>query len=130
VFGSENVQIVVFDDFKSNTAEVYRKTCGFLGVEEDFQPQFKIINPRKRIIGHRLHRFIVDPPETAKSISGVLIPYRPRKKLLEIIKYFNTRYKAHGTLDLELKRKLQVEFAWEIEQLSKLIDRDLSMWMQ
>ena len=44
VFGRDRVHIILFDDFKSDTAAVYRDTLRFLGVDTGFQPDFEVHN--------------------------------------------------------------------------------------
>jgi len=44
-FGREKVHIIIFDDFVSQTAEVYRETLRFLMVNPDFQTHFQKTNP-------------------------------------------------------------------------------------
>jgi len=38
VFGRDRVQVIIYDDFSSNTAEVYRKTLEFLGAATNVAP--------------------------------------------------------------------------------------------
>jgi len=129
-FGWENVHIIIFDDFTSDTADVYRDTLRFLDVDPDFQPEFRKVNtgsyPRSRI----LHNFLVNPPEVIRSFVKAVVPFPLRLRLAMSLKHFNTNYGPRPPLTPELKKKLQAEFLPEVERLSELLDRDLTHWCQ
>ena len=47
-FGSEQVHIIIFDDFKRDVPQTYRTALGFLGVDESFRPPtFEPVNRNK-----------------------------------------------------------------------------------
>jgi hypothetical protein len=62
VFGWQQVQVILFDDFTNDTARVYRETCAFLGVSLDFQPEFPIINASKRVRSRTIRNVLSSPP--------------------------------------------------------------------
>jgi len=128
VFGRENVHVIIFDDFKSDTPRIYRDTCQFLGVDPDFQPEFQVINLNKRIYSFTLHKFLQNPPRTIVSLSRRLVPRPLRHGLIRGLNRVNIRYAPRPRMDPELRRRLQAEFAPEVERLSKLLDRDLTYW--
>jgi hypothetical protein len=125
-FGWENVHFIIFDDFRSDTVEVYKKTLRFLGVDEDFQPALRIVNPNKRVRSKTLQ----NPPQIAKGFGKVLTPRPIRSILLKGLKRYNTKYVPRPPMDPELRRRLQAEFVSEVEQLSELLSRDLTHWSQ
>lgn len=128
IFGRENVCVVIYDDFKNEPAKVYGETLRFLGVSEDFYPEFKVINPNKRVRSHRVRNFLQNPPVITKSIGKILIPYRVRQRLVEKFKSLNIKYVPRSSMKHELREKLQAEFMPEIERLSELLGRDLTHW--
>jgi hypothetical protein len=128
IFGRENVCIVIYDDFKNETAKVYGETLRFLGVSEDFYPEFKVINPNKRVRSYALRDFLQNPPRVAKLLGKALVPENARQRLFKNLKFLNIKYEARPPMDSELRRMLQAEFASEIERLSELLGRDLTRW--
>lgn len=129
IFGWDNVHIIIFDDFKNDTAGVYRKTLRFLGVQEDSQTTFKTINPNKRVRNNALQEFLQKPPEPVRILARTLLPRRRlRFSLVQALSASNTRYEQRSEMDPELRRHLQNEFAPEVERLGNLIGRDLSHW--
>jgi hypothetical protein len=129
VFGRENVHVIVYDDLVKDTCGVYRKVVGFLGVGLDFQPRtFPIINANKRVRNRQLYKFLTRPPEVARNLSRVLLPRPLRLLLAAALRRLNTVYEERPPMSLELRSRLQAEFRPEVEELSNLLDRDLSAW--
>ncbi len=129
VFGRENVHIIIYDDFKNNTATVYKETLRFLGVDEDFTPDLKVINPSKIVISGFLRDFLQMPPDFARLLVKIFIPFRGvRQRIIERLKRWNTVYKPRPPMNPELRKRLILEFEPEISELGRLIGRDLSMW--
>jgi len=79
VFGRENVHIIVFDDFVSDTPRVYSETLRFLDVNTDFQPHFKIVNLNRSAQIKRLNDFLRHPSRVAQAVSHILLPNRLRE---------------------------------------------------
>ena len=129
IYEKENIHIIIYDDLKRDTEEVYKKTLHFLDVNEGFLPELKIINPNKRARTKILRKLYSDQPLLTKSVGKILIPSAFRTKLLRALKKINTKYLPRPPMDAELRKKLQAEFAPEVENLSKLLGRDLTHWV-
>jgi hypothetical protein len=84
VFRPDRLKIILYDDFKSDTARVYRETLEFLGLEAGFRPEFPVINARKIV------------PAIAADPAFI--------------------------------RRLKRRFGPEIDELGRLIGRDLAGW--
>ncbi|NIO21883.1 MAG: hypothetical protein GTN76_14420, partial [Candidatus Aenigmarchaeota archaeon] len=54
VFDDEKIHVIIYDDLKEDPASVYKRTLQFLKVSLNFQPEFQIINPNRRIISLKL----------------------------------------------------------------------------
>jgi hypothetical protein len=128
VFGRENVFVIIFEDFKDKTAEVYKETLSFLRVNEDFQPAFRIVNPNKRIRSKFLRNLLINPPQMAQSFAKVLLPHKLRRVLVEALWSYSTILEPRPPIDSVLRKSLQAEFASEVESLSDLLGRDLTHW--
>ena len=129
-FGRENVHIIIFDDFTSDTANVYRDTLRFLGVDPNFQPEFRKVNINRRVRSRILNNFLFNPPEVIRSFIKAVVPFPLLLRLGRSLKRLNTNYGPRQPLAPKLKKKLQTEFLPEVEQLSKLLGRDLTHWCQ
>lgn len=128
VFGSENVHVIIYDDFKGNVASTYRECLRFLGVTEDFLPEFKAINPNKRVRSNALRNLLQNPPQIVKSFGRLFVSGPVHQKLIKNLTSFNRKYESRPPMDSGLRSKLQVEFAPEVERLSRLVKRDLTHW--
>jgi hypothetical protein len=130
VFGGDNVHIIIFDDFKRDVAGVYKGMLRFLDVEETFQPaKFEIINSNKRRRNERLRQVMVNPDVVATARR--LIPSRVvRQRIASKLMFLIVKQEPRSPLDLPLRHQLQQELLPDVEQLSKLLDRDLTHWCQ
>lgn len=128
IFGKEKVHIIIFDDFKNNTDGIYKETLRFLGVDENFQPNFRVINSNKRIRSKVLRELIQNPPQIVRGLVKILIPHQVRHKIRESIIRLNIRNENRYPMDPKLRRALQAEFVQETKQLSILLGRDLTCW--
>jgi hypothetical protein len=125
-FGADHVRVIIFDDFKSELARVYRETCEFLCVSTQFVPEFNILNPNKSVRSRTVRDFMRDLSPTALEIGRALIPSNVRNRLRRL----NMRYERRPPMPAELRRRLNKEFAGEVKQLGQLIGRDLSAWCE
>ena len=130
VFGRENVKIILFDDFKKNSALEYEKTLDFLGVGSHREVDFRIANRNKVVRSRFLMKKIFMPPKPVYRLL-MLLPDKPRTLFLEkICVRLNTKMEPRQELDPALKKSLVHEYIPEVKKLSHLIGRDLGHWMQ
>jgi len=125
IFGRDRVHVIIYDDLKQDTAAVYAKTLRYLKMGEEFRPDFVVVNPNKR------HRsvFIQRPPALALRLAKAIMPKHIRRKLKTGLENLNTVEESRRPLDRELRVRLQAEFSPDVQRLSRLLDRDLSIWM-
>lgn len=128
VFGREKVHVILYDDFKRDTAKVYQDTLVFLSVDPSFHPIFQVINPNKTLRNRRLQEFLVAPPSALTRVYRKVIPVSLQGRLLKRLKRLNTQHTSRAALDPVLRQRLQVEFQPEVQQLSDILGRDLSSW--
>lgn len=128
VFGRKNVYITIVDDWKRDTAKVFRETLRFLGLTPEFQPVFQGTNQNRRRRSKTLQDFFRNPPRLVRWLSNIAIPPPQRHQLFVSLSHLNTAHKPRSRMDTALRRRLQAEFAPEVEQLSELLNRDLTHW--
>jgi hypothetical protein len=126
-FGRENVHIIIYDDLQQDLAGVYGKTLQFLNVDTNYFPDFRVINPNRRVRAKALRHFIVNPPRVVRWLAGS-VPHRLQRFVVERLTRLSIKYEARPPMDSELRRSLQVECAPEVERLSELLGRDLTLW--
>lgn len=126
--GRDRVHVIVYDDFKADTAAAVRDTFRFLGVDDAFRPSLEIANPSKVARSRVLQRVLSSPPGWMRSAARRVLPRTTRKRLYRGAMRFNARAQARQAMDPELRARLTAELAPEVERLGALIGRDLSHW--
>ena len=129
VFGREKVHIIIFDDFKRDTARIFCETLEFLDVDSSFRPEFPIINRNKTFRHLSLQKFFISPPTLLTSFLNTITPHPFQGRVfVRLMKMINTRYINRPPLDPAVRRRLQAEFQPEVQRLAELLGRDLSSW--
>ena len=123
-FGRDNVHVIIFDDFKADTARTYHRVLEFLDVDPTATVDFKIANPNKRVRSRLLQRLVYKNRLARSYRLQRLVPAPLRNALRRL----NTRYEPRRPMDEELRRQLSAEFAPEVRRLSELLGRDLTHW--
>ena len=133
VFGREQIHVIVYDDFCADPARTYREALRFLGASEDFGPtDFQVVNATKTVRSRFLRAVLGDP--TLRRVAVAARRRLPARfcRVLERIESrlwdSNTRAARRPQISPELRHRLQVEFAPEVERLSGVLGRDLTHW--
>lgn len=127
VFGRDKIKVIIFDEFKLQTPEVYRETCRFLGVDPEFNPVIRVINGNKGVRSVT-YRNLIFRPSLLRTVARRVIPDVPRRRLIRTLERVNLKYEPRRPMNPELRERLKAEFKPEVERLSKLLDRDLTYW--
>jgi hypothetical protein len=129
-FGRNQVHVIVYDDLKRDPQRVYRETLDFLDVAPDFHTDLPVINPNKRIRSMHLRNLLHRPPRLLNRLCRTIIPSADtRKSLLASLDRWNVGFRPRPPMDEKLRRRLQEEFAPDVERLGALLGRDLSFWL-
>jgi len=133
VFGREQVQVVLYDDFAADTAAVYRRMLDFLGVAPIRMPEgFPVINGNHRVRSPLLRNLMSDP--LVRGTAVALRSWMPRRLFTTLQRFesrlmqMNFRPATRPPMDEELRRRLKQDFVPEVERLGELLGRDLSHW--
>lgn len=135
MFGKKNIHIIIFEEFRSNTPEVYKNLLKFLGVDSNFTLDFKKINSKKIKNSSVTMRFPL-----VHSIYRDVEFYQDRINSLRFFWRFRLGDKAVKLLkkvDLPGKDKppskkairiIMKNVYSDIRKLEKIINKDLSHW--
>ena len=130
VFGRENVGIVFYDDFIANTKEIVTGVFQFLDVPDRIEIEYGIINPNKQIKLFYLHRLLKNPPLKLKKIIRIIFPSKKvRHAIMAKLFKSNIRIKKRDKINQKLNARLKNLLKNDIYLLSKLVNRDLSKWV-
>lgn len=129
-FGKDAVHVILFEDLKQNNAKVYEDLVTFLGVDPHFRPEFRFINPSKRVRSVMLRNWMRRPNFFLKLAIRALIPNaRWRKQLGERVSQWNVGFGPVEPMNPRLRRELQAHFTPEVDRLGNLLGRDLRHWV-
>ena len=121
VFGKEHVKLLMYDDLKLNVTSLLSSVFQFLSldnVQVDTTVRNKFKAPSNSIIS-ALYRF-----KFLRSSVNFLVPSR----LLRSLKNLLFKESSKPKIDKEVFRKLALLYNNDIDQLSKLLNKDLSQW--
>ncbi|NLF31866.1 MAG: sulfotransferase domain-containing protein [Planctomycetes bacterium] len=128
-FGRERTKVILFDDFRRDTAGACREVFAFLGVDAAFEPSIRVVNANKRVRFETMKLFFRKPPALLKRAGRLLVPSaKARQALWARLQRLNTRYEPRSPMDPALRAELTREFAPQVEALAELLGRDLSRW--
>ncbi len=131
IFPSEQIKVILFEDFIRDTKFVYEDVLAFLEIPSDSKTNFPRINANTVQKSSWLADFVKSPPRPLKNVA---IKTRnlvglERLGILKRIKMANTKITKRPTLDANFQTELNNEFRDDIQKLSQTIGRDLSHWM-
>jgi len=129
VFSRDQIMIIIYDDFKKNNEKTYNDVVEFLGLDNTFKPNYRIVNPGVKVRFRKTKQTI---DKTLYSLKQLIKLYMP-SWLFNIIRkiYRNIifdKINIHN-LDNKTKYNCMVQYKDEVKKLSKYLDRDLvALW--
>jgi hypothetical protein len=128
LFGTENLHVIIYDDFKRDSAQAFRQTCSFLGVNPDLSIDFPVIWSNPGFRSPTLAKLLQHPPRFARVAGRILLPRKLRYRLVGTLWTWNSIRTPRPPLPVDVRKRLAAELAPEVEELSALLGRDLSHW--
>lgn len=123
IFNPNQVKVIIYEDYKKHPEKVLNEIFSFLEV-----PHYKVDLGKRFMVGNAPKNYYLN--KTLKAINkkiGNAVPKKIKNKLLQLYKEkFTTRQRI---TEQEKKELLKI-FEEDIKKLSKLINRDLSMWLE
>ena len=130
VFGKENVQVIIYDDFAHNPKLAYQSVVSFLGVVAHGDVDFSVVNANRHARNRAFHDLLRYPPAPAKQLARALLSQPMRRTLGDCLRWLNIKQAARPLLDKKFRKRITMEYAPEVSQLSSILDRDLlSIWI-
>lgn len=135
VFGRENVHVVINDDFREDARAVYRGVCRYLDVDEEFEGFEDVFaadqrarNSNRTVHVRQVQDFLIHP-ERQQVLEGVRRSSVPGYRFtLRALRRLNIKYVDRAAMDPTLKTTLQERYRPHVDELSALLDRDLTHW--
>jgi hypothetical protein len=127
LFRSDQLRVVLYDDFLKSPDGMLRDLFGFLGVDPDFEPDTRERHNVSLVPRHyALHRVIAGNYPLKRFLKEVL-PVALRRRLKYRAGRRNMR--RPPPLDPVIRARLMEIFRADMLELQDLLDRDLSGWL-
>ncbi|MDJ0731362.1 MAG: sulfotransferase domain-containing protein [Crocosphaera sp.] len=121
-FTREQIKIFLYEDFCKNPLKVMKETALFLGINSDFESKTNLeVNLSYRVSKKNILNNFID--ENSILLRKIVKKYPKLAKFIEV-------KQEKPKLDDNLSKALTEYFAHDITQLSTLINRDLTAWLQ
>jgi len=124
--GRDRVKVIVFDDFVLNTGQVYRDTLQFLGLDVEYEADFKVVNPVKPV-APGVNSFFAKRPKL-RNVVHKLVPAGLQRKVADVMPYVTKTIQRAPKITAEVRERLMPRFREDVERTSELVDRDLTYW--
>jgi len=124
IVDKERVHVIVYDDLVRDSGDVYRSVLSFLGLENDFQNDFRPRNrskiPRSNILSTFLYlvNFVTETFRIPRLKTGLL------NRLVKL----NTVDSIRTPLPDSMLKEIAEAYKTDINLLSDLLKRDFSCW--
>ncbi|MBN1394958.1 MAG: sulfotransferase [Pirellulales bacterium] len=129
-FGARNVHVIIYDDLRRDSHGVYRAVLEFLEVDPRRHIEMPVINPNKRVRSVRLRKLMNRPSPALRRLCETMIPWEAvRRRWFERLDAWNVGYRPRPPMSGNTRRRLQAEFAADVERLGRLLGRDLMHWV-
>jgi Sulfotransferase family len=137
VFASEQILVLIYDDFRADNRGTVAGVLSFLGVDPHPEVQVESIeaNPttaaRYRSLAGGFHTLRVGRGPLARSAKATLEALTPKRARRDVVRSFkrNVVYGSAPPPDEPLMLELRRRFKGEVEALSQYLGRDLvSLW--
>lgn len=122
--GSDQVKVILVDDLRRDPGAVYRAVLEFLDVKDDGRTAFPTLNSAPHTRSVLLSQLI----RRTSMLRDAL--WRPGDwGLAAAIRRINTRARDRAALDEAMRAELCDYFADDVDRLGRLLNRDLSAWL-
>jgi len=132
VFPREQVHVLLFEDFVSDTRRAYESTLEFLGVASDGRSSFPRINENRIATIKWLARLNRRPPASIRKLKETVrsaIGEQGYSRIAQFYLNLLSSKRERVALSDELREELLEEFREDIGLLSEILHRDLSHWL-
>jgi hypothetical protein len=134
VFASEQVLVVIYDDFRADNEGTVRRVMQFLEVDERSPVEIVEAHPSVRVRSPRLHRlvrtlYMGGGPVAKTSRRAIKVTTTRRMRLGALSLSRRAQLAAPSAPDEKLMLELRRRFSGEVAALSEYLDRDLvALW--
>ncbi|MEM6611805.1 MAG: sulfotransferase [Cyanobacteria bacterium P01_C01_bin.72] len=123
-FSPQQIKIILFEDFKSDNATVFKEVLEFLDVDSSFTPEYAAVNVNKEVKFKSINSLINNP--LVKSISKNLLSQEFNEFVRDnIVEKFLWHQAPKAKIPEEIKTQLRQQYRPEVVKISELLGLDL-----
>lgn len=132
IFPKEQVKVILFDDFKQDTAKIYNDVVNFLNLPVQNKQDFAIINSNKSHKSALIACLIQRPPKSIVNAVNALKSWLNIDSfgIMNYLIKYNSNNQKRTSLRKEFRQYLVAEYTSEVIKLEQLLEIDLSDWKQ
>ena len=128
IFPKDQIKIVILEEFKKNPEKGYKEILDFLGVDTNFIPNFKVINPNKIPRNNYLVKLLKTP--SLRYFIRDIFPAKFRIKVGGLIEVFNKKNVPREPINCEVRGIIYRKYKKEILKLNKITRKNMiKVWM-
>jgi hypothetical protein len=130
-FPREQIKLILYDDFRADTAGVYADTLAFLGLPPDNRTEFPAVNANKSYQSRWLHWMFRTKPWYFRAAKRLLrLGNAQRGHGMSVaVREMNAKEVQRAPLSPAFRQELVGVFREDIGLLGTLLQRDLSAWL-
>lgn len=131
-FPKKQVKVILFDDLKNSTKLTYNEVLDFLDLPKFNKNNFPRVNENRNFKFHFFNKLQKKEPIFIRNYRKKIMQIIGLNKL-EIGKFIynlNSEKTVRKPIDNKIKKKVIENYKVEVNNLSKLIQKDLSSWNQ
>jgi hypothetical protein len=131
VFGSEQLLILLFNDFVNNKQAFYQSLFQFVGVDPNFIPDTSFIVRKGGTEKESPLKKLLLNPSVKKTLGKLLKPFTSPEQRRALSYQVSNRFtEKYQPLSPDSKQKLLEFYREDILKTEALIQKDLSVWLQ
>lgn len=124
IFGRDRVMILVYEEFFSRPAEKCAELFQFLGVDPQFMPEFKRLNPAGVSRFGALHRAL-NSPYALKDFAKIILPAKARLRVKSALNKINRKDMELSPLNARDRHEVWARVVDDVGRLENLLALDL-----
>lgn len=123
-FNSDQIKVVIFEEFKSENDRIYREILDFLDVDSSFTPEYGSVNVNKEVKFQAINNLVNNP--IVKNISKNLLSQEFNEFVRDnIVEKLFWHQAPKATMPETIKIELMQQYKHEVEKISELLGMDL-----
>jgi hypothetical protein len=128
-FEPDQIKVFLYEDLKGDSVGLAQSAYRFLGVDDTFVPDVSLVHNLSGIPKSKALQLFLSRPNPLRSVLKLVVPRGLRPNLTAYVENRNIAGPP-PPLDQDVRKELIESYREDILKLEKLIDRDLSTWLE